>query len=276
MNLRKVLIPFIVVMFTASLAFAGNTPEFDAVGCDATNYFNDAIKASVVAHNKVGADQINDFSDFTGLWCGEYFDSNAGQLRDDPCFDGYLSILTPHYTPGKHYEWQIVLQMQPESDIDLNIVDCVMKGNIPNIWEYAQQTGRYRTSRGELRFVKSANPRVTVEAYAGEYSVWGNPCDYGFILDARKIPTLGMCAMDDKRYTSKALWEEGIVLALPVNGKQNKSGEDTYTLSQGDMLRVRIDIPGNNTCYIRYGEDNVVLKYIGMVGTEYMTQAPCI
>ncbi len=44
-----------------------------------------------------------------------------------------------------------------------------------------------------------------------------------------------------------------------------------YTLSQGDMIEVRVDIPGNSTCDIRYGEDNVVLKYIGMIGTAYMT-----
>ena len=42
------------------------------------------------------------------------------------------------------------------------------------------------------------------------------------------------------------------------------------TLKQGDMIKVKIDIPGTNSCDIRYGEDSIIVKYIGVVG-NYMT-----
>ena len=282
MGLKKLIIALVAVMFMVATAFAGNTPEFDAVGDDSANYFNDAIKDSVVANNTDSyGNLINNYSDFA--WtdgvvdsCGNYYSwgekfyTRVPQSAD-PCFDGYDSYVTTYWNTNT-YEWYIVLQMKPESDIDLNIVDCVLKDNNLDIWEYAQQTGRFRASNGKLRFVKSANPKVTVEAWPGPYSVVGF-CE-NFTMDARRTPTLAKIAMKEKLYTSKALWEESIVLVLPKSGGTNKSSQQTYDLHMGDMIKVKIDIPGNSTCFIRYGSDNVVLKYIGIVGTEYTTLQP--
>lgn len=283
MDLKKMMLVFVALIFVATTAFAGNIPEFDAVGCDASNYFNDAIKDSVTTNNIDGnGKRINCFSDFPMIeleGCdgnfydyGEQFTANMGMLFPDPCFPGYYSVLTPYSNTGT-YEWWIVLQMKPESDIDLNIVDCVLKDNYNNIWDNAQQTGRFRTSQQVLKFIKVANPSVTVEAIPGPFHVrsFCGP----FIMDARKTPTLGKCPMKEKLYTSKALWEESIVLVLPKSGVKNKLGFWTYDLHQGDLIKVTIDIPKRNTCYVRYGEDNVVLKYIGMVFTEYTTDDPC-
>ena len=295
MELKKLLLAFVAVMFMATTAFAGNTPEFDAVGCDSQNNFNDAIKESVNLNN---ADSdgvlINDFSDF--LWIddaefapacygppplyeddvcygwGEKFYTRTPESAD-PCFPDYRSHVTTYWNTNS-YEWYIVLQMKPESDIDLNIVDCVLKDDKLDIWEYAQQTGRYRAQNGRLFFVRSANPSVTVEAWPGPYSVVSFCSDKAFIMDARRTPTLAKIAMDGKLYTSKALWEESIVLVLPKSGDTNVAGAVTYDLHMGDMIKVKIDIPGNSTCFIRYGSDNVVLKYIGIVGTEYTTLQP--
>ena len=47
----------------------------------------------------------------------------------------------------------------------------------------------------------------------------------------------------------------------------NLSGGTEYPLSAGDMLRIDIEIPFLNPTDIRYGQDNVVVKYVGIDGT---------
>ena len=277
--MKKILLIILVAAFMATPvmvtpAFAGNIPEFDAVGCDATNYFNDAIKWSVVDNNTDGFGYpINWWSDFTPYpYQDEFFRNTAGQLYPDPCFPEYLSALTDAYNEAI-YQWRIVLQMKPESDINLNIVDCVLKHNEFDIWTSAEQTGRYRAPWGQLFFVPTANPSVTVKAIPGKYATPGFHSP--FIMDARTLPGLFPIPLIDAQYTSKALWEEGIVMVLPETGLTNCEGQSVYNLKQGDAIDVIVSIPGNNTADIRYGSDNVILKYIGIVGTEYCSTYEC-
>jgi len=268
--MKKLMIILVSAMFMSTAAFAATTPEFDAVGDDSANYFNDAIKGSVVTNNLDGyGDMINNDSDFTAhfiepdfLW-GESFSPTIEFGYPDPCFPEYVSVLTPRRNTGC-YEWRIVLQMKPQTDLDLNIVDCVLDGYGNSIWTNAGQTGRYVRANGAKVFVKSANPRITVEAFAGPRASFKG----SFYMDARKMPSLNVGPLVEALYTSKALWEEGIVMVLPQTGKTNRSDQDVYDLHQGDMLKVNIDVPGNNTVDLRYGEDNVVVKYVGLVGTE--------
>ena len=273
---KRSLLVLVAVVFLATSAWAGNCPEFDAVCLDSDNYFNDAIRDMVVENvtdgfgakiNEVSAFPYDPITDY-----GEYFAQTAGALYPDPCFPDYLSALTDTWNEAV-YEWQIVLQMKPESDIDLNIVDCVMKHNEFNVWTGTEQTGRYRAPWGQLMFIRSANPSVSVVAKPGP---WATP---GFvdplIMDARKHPTLGVLPLDGKLYTSKALWEETIVMVLPETGARNCSDQDMYNLKQGDQLTVTVVIPGNNTCDIRYGQDNVSVEYIGIVYTELTGEVTC-
>lgn len=253
---------------------ATNRPEFDAVGCDATNYFaaQDVIRQQVVrnAVDSFGR-RINLFSDFVPAEL-EFFKNTAGQLYPDPCFPEYMSALTDVWNEAV-YEWQIVLQMKPESDIDLNIVDCVMKHNESDVWTSAEQSGRYRAPWGQLFFVPTANPSVTVEAIPGEFATSG--FEASFYMDARTLPGLIPLPMINAPYTTKGLWEEGIVMVLPETGATNGSGQTVYDLKQGDAIRVVVSIPANNTADIRYGKDNVILKYIGIAGTEYLADKRC-
>jgi hypothetical protein len=270
------------VFMIAGSAWAGNTPEFDAVGCDNQNVFasnnNVQFQGSIFNNGDPGTGPVNLWSDFRGLWTPdylngpsvymEYFDQTAGQLFRDPCFGefGLFSALTDAWNEAI-YEWSIVLQMKPESDINVNIYDCVLKHNEFDPYGGAEQTGRYRASWGQLMFVPSANPIMSVTAYPGEYATPG--FETPFTLDARTLPGLQTCAMKDKLYTSKALWEEGIVCVLPETGSNNSLGETVYNLKHGDRIKVKVQVPYNNTADIRYGEDSVILKYIGIVGTYY-------
>ena len=284
---KKLAILFFVMAFVAGSAFAGNIPEFDAVGNDSTNVFNDSIKDCVVANNGINllsnwfftVSEIIDPLDPTTLPLGAYglaqetFYTTAADAAPDPCFDaclvnGYNSHKTAPWLPT-FYQWLIVLQMMPETDLDLNIRDCVLKENQTDIWFYAQQTGRYRQSNGKLVFKKLRNPRLTVWAIPGPKASPG--FDDPFLMDARKMPNLGAVTLDNRLYTSKALWEEGIVMALPEPLGSNDDGDPQYVLREGDMMFVQVNIPYNNPVDIWYGPDNVVIKYVGIVGMDYTT-----
>lgn len=282
MVMKKLLFGLVAVMFLVTPAMAGNQPEFDAVGCDATNFFNDFIKVAVCDMGTLdvgpprGLIKINEWSAFDN----EFFQTTAGMILPDSCFntvcpsEGYTSALIDPWNEAI-YTWQIVLQKKPESDIDLNIRDCVTKHNTFNIWTEAEQTGRYRAPWGQLFFVPTANPSVTVAASPGPFATPGfvGP----FLMDARTMPgILTLVALNDVLYTSKALWEESLVMALPATGGTNQIGQPQYNLHQGDVITVIVRIPPNNTVDLRYGADNVTLKYIGIVGMEYVNIADVV
>jgi hypothetical protein len=252
-------------------AMAGNIPEFDTVGNDSANVFNDAIKDMVVENNPINRD-----SDFTNILFidadpAEYFDSSAASPRLDPCFgelfNGYLSRKAGPWFEN-FYEYRIVLQMAPETDLNLNIRDCILKENQTNIWFYAQQAARYRKTNGRLIFNKSASPKVTVLATAGFRNIV--PAGTNFWMDARKMPGLGLVTLNPlgKKYTSKALWEEGIVLAMPEPGGFNQIGQPVFPLREGDLITARLTIPYNNPVDYWYGKDNVSIKYVGIIGLQ--------
>lgn len=262
---------FLSALLAVTSAYAGNIPEFDAVGDDSANYFNDDIIAGLI----INAPYNND-SDWTNILPDEelpheFFETQAGPLRPDLCFEGYFSALTDVWNIGV-YEWQIVLQMKPESDIDINIVDCVSKHNALDVYFEAEQTGRYRESSGQLRFIPSANPTMSAMAYPGPFATPGFIAPVG--LDARTMPTLAALLLQDQAYTSKAFWDESIVVVLPENGVPNSAGTMMYNLKQGDRINIVVKVPSNNSVDLRYGPDNIILKYIGIVGTDYVFSDP--
>jgi hypothetical protein len=75
--------------------------------------------------------------------------------------------------------------------------------------------------------------------------------------------------LDEKWYTSKAHWDESIVIALPETGMYKDNGDQSFQLVQGDIIKVKVQVPTFNTTDIYYGADSVVLKYIGMSNTYY-------
>jgi hypothetical protein len=268
--LKKLALITLAMVFMTVPVLAGNIPEFDAVGDDSANFFNDFIKAAVVANNP-----INNDSDFTDVWLphenpafdppAEYFFTSAAAARPDPCFPGYLSSKAGPWFQNE-YKWRIVLQMAPETDLDLNIRDCVLKENQTNIWFYAQQTGRYRKTNGKLVFNRNANPRIDVKAIAGFKNIV--PAGTEFWMDARRMPGLGLVCLQDKLYTSKALWEESLVLAMPEPGGFNQCGQPVFPLREGDAIYTEVRVPFNNPVDIWYGPDNVSIKYVGIIGLE--------
>ena len=278
--MKKLMVILASVVLMSATAWAGNIPEFDVVGCDNQNVFavGNYIQYGQVIDNNSGPNgYINLYGDFTNkskyTKNFEDFTQTAGQLFPDYCFGqfGLNSALTDAYNEAI-YTWWITLQMKPESDINLNIYDCVLKHNEFTLWGGAEQTGRYRADWGQLFFIPTANPKVTAVAQPGPFATPGFASD--FTLDARLLPGLSPVALKDALYTSKAHWSEGIIMVLPETGKANASGQTVYNLKQGDRIKVTVQIPPNNTADVRYGKDNVILKYIGIVGTWYYGD-PC-
>jgi hypothetical protein len=265
---KKTLLVMVAVAFLCVPALAGDRPEFDAVCGDDANFFNDFVKNLVVANNPWNTD-----SD----WCTilgeddlplERFEPPV-QLSNDWCFPGYQSAFTQWRRPAI-YRWYIVLQMDPQSDLDINIVDCVVKHNSKtafgtNPFEGASQTGRYELPDGTPIFNPGANPQVTAVAHPGANAVFGfvNPFD----LVNRTQGGLFLLPFRDLLYTSKALWEEGLVARMPEYLVPNLSGQTEYPLSAGDIIEVDIFMPPTNPVDVRYGQDNVIVKYVGIDGT---------
>lgn len=247
-------------------------PEIDAAGGDNDNFFNDYIQELIIANGQDSSgNKINNFSNFTS----EYFQNSTGIISDDTCFSipnrTYRSALTPVQTEAT-YEWQITLQMKPAADIYLNITSCVLKAGAVDIWKKSRQTGLYRLPWAPASpiFAPNTGPRITAKALPGPFAADGFPAE-GFILDSRKLPGLDIVSLANSTFTMETLSEESIVLILPRTGSSNSIGQTMVELNQGDQIRVTISLSSENTTDVRLGNDNVMLKYLGVLGTEYST-----
>jgi hypothetical protein len=277
--IKKMLLIGLAIAFLGVPVFAGDLPEIDSVGCDKTNVFTlgDAVKKWVTDTNVVNACED---SNFTGIapakvikpeW-REKFDGPSAP-SEDSCFKylfpGYKSQLVIPVSGKKTYLWRIVLQYVPQSDLDINIRDCVLKNNSDVVFGCSplagsEQTGRYTWPDGSVVWVKGINPSMTVTAYPGPYAEDGFSAP--FILHNRLMGTLNDIPFNKVLYTSKAIWEEGLVARMPQSLVPAPVGLE-YTLSAGDIIEVKIEVPAGNAAFIRYGQDNIAIKYIGVCGT---------
>jgi hypothetical protein len=262
--LKKTLLIMVAVAFMCVPALAGDRPEFDAVGDDSANYFNDLVKDLVVANNPWNTNSDWEFP----VEPVEYFVPPTQLLTDGVCFPGYEQSLTRRQS-ARSYVWRIVLQMDPQTDLNINIRDCVVKYNSFTAFgdtdgEGAAQTGRTEDYWGNPLWDPNRNPRVTATAFPGPFAV--NGFDGPFVLTSRSQGGLILMPIQNLLYSSKGLWEEGILVRMPIDFIAAPGGVES-TLSAGDIIEVRIDIPNTNPTDIRYGRDNVVIKYIGITGT---------
>ena len=254
---------------TAGMKFR---PEIDLVGQDSQYFFRDDWISQIFINGKDNqGTRINDFSAFTPA---EFFSTTAGQATIDECYStptrSYLSVLTPTWGEAE-YRWEIVLQMKPATDLVLRLHGCVFKTGENDVWTAGYQTGFYTVpwAPNQPVYVSAVNPRLTVQALPGPMAKEGFPSQ-GFFLDTRRHSGLQVAPLADSLVTVQTLASESIVIALPSQGSVNASGQTTYSLSQGDRIKVVISIPDNTTTAdVRFGEDGAILQYIGMKGTEY-------
>ena len=268
--LKKALLIFVAVAFMCVPALAGERPEFDAVGPDDAIYFVSPAIGLVLQNNPWNAD-----SDFTGFVNREGW-SGPGGLDPDLCFPGYDShLVAAGFAGGLGFKYDIVLQMRPDTDLDINIIDCVVKPNSEtafgtNPYEGAHQTGRYLLMGFLPFFDVTMNPIISAMAVAGPNSAgaW-DP----FYLTARTHPLLRNVVLDGARtyYTSKGIWDESIVVRLPTPRTPVDGWPNMFeaALQQGDLIAIDIAMPAQNPVDIRYGQYSVFIKYVGVDRTEW-------
>ena len=95
------------------------------------------------------------------------------------------------------------------------------------------------------------------------------------ILFGRTMPgvLLRPIPLWDIPFTSKGLWEENLLILVPQTGERDCEGRMMYRLSEGDVIVVKLEVPMISPVDVRYGEDNVILRYVGMVNTELTDEA---
>jgi hypothetical protein len=284
MNLKNALLIGVMLVCLKAVVFAGGVPEFDSVGDDTSNYFENSIIERVTAEN-----YWNQASDFiTTSFLGTVMENDSGisvkgmeyfnppvQITEDTCFPEYVSAYTQWRRPAE-YEWQIVLQMDPQSDIDIHITECILKQGSQTAfglkpWEGSDQTGRYQLTNGTSFFITGANPSITVEAKPGPNAVFG--FNTPFFLTSRASGGLIASPLKGLNYSAIAIWETNLVARMPeflVNAPDHGL---EYPLSAGDTLNIKIHIPFNNCVDVRYGEDNVTIRYIGTNNTIFTNES---
>ena len=247
-------------------------PEIDLVGQDSQYFFRDDWISQIFINGKDNSGtRINNFSAFES----EFFSTNSGQATIDTCYStptrSYLSVLTPTWSAAE-YEWEIVLQMKPATDLVLQLHGCVLKTGENDVWTAGYQTGFYTVpwAPNQPVFVSAVNPRLTVQALPGPKAKDGFPAQ-GFFLDTRRHSGLQVAPLAESLITVQTLGSESIVIALPSEGGINASGQTMYSLSRGDRIKVVVSIPGDTTADVRFGESGAVMQYIGIKGTEYTT-----
>ncbi|MCP4625545.1 MAG: hypothetical protein GY850_18825 [bacterium] len=247
-------------------------PEIDLAGDDSQYFFRDEWISQIILKGKDAfGKSINDFSAFQS----ERFSTNAGQSSVDSCYSlpsrPYLSMLTPTWTEAD-YEWEIVLQMKPSTDLVLKLHGCVLKTGADDVWTAGYQSGFYTLpwAPNQPVFVSTVNPRLSVRALPGPMAKESFPAA-GFILDTRRHAGLQVAPLADSLITIQTLAGESIVIALPTEGDVNASGQTMYALSPGDRIKVQIHIPDNTPSDVRFGADSAMVQYIGLKGTEYLT-----
>jgi hypothetical protein len=287
MDIKKILVLIVAMAFMCTPAFAGEQPEYDNVGCDADAYFNDIVKGIVCFGNEIpvaieGTIKLNRLSDFTddpdpkdtNIPTREYFEGpGLLGMAGDPCFEydtkSYEAIKVGAGNGGT-FKWKIVLQKKPETDLNINIRDCVVKMNSSTMFGEDPFVGAFQTGWmlypwGELAFQVNRNPQVTADALPGPFNSFT-----AFNLNARTLPLLNVAPIFQTWYTSKGPWEEGLVVVKPVTGDPGQT-----TLLQGDMILVTITLPSTNTADVYYGPDSVTIKYVGIHGDVYPDTVNC-
>jgi hypothetical protein len=310
MELKKIVFVIAAMALFCTPAFAGDQPEYDAVYCDSTNIFMGPAQLIVCRGNVVGSDRINEYSNFAtsdcclnpAFWPGlgwtcdplynpdpqpcESFISDASGPSPDVCFgncndrdgDGntYQSYMGTVFN-GHFWKYRIVLQKKPQTDLDINIYDCVVKPNSGTMFGDtfnggAEQTGRYGgfTNPGSF-WLQLANPTITVRALRAVPPP--TPGIESFRMEGRQQPGLQPICLENQLYTSKGPWDESIVVKMPLTGITNFCGDVEFRLDSGDVIEVTLATTDDSTARIRYGEDNVMVKYVAIHGTEYTTGA---
>jgi hypothetical protein len=195
----------------------------------------------------------------------EFFYTSVSDVASpSTCFPGYFSMRALWFNTY-FYAWKIVLQKKPETDLQIKIVDCVLKHQGDDLFFDAEETGWYNDPQFG-RLDTGVRPTVTAIAYPGPNRSLG--FNAPFILTGIAQPGGGPVRLCKIPYTSKGPFEEAILVAMPVAG--GAGGQ--FPLHAGDEILVIVFVQ-NLPNDLEYGQDNVRIEYVGYVGSEFWNGA---
>jgi hypothetical protein len=188
---------------------------------------------------------------------------------------GYQNAMTTAGNAG-WYEWWIRLPKKPSGEINIVIQCGIVKPNAFAVYGFdsvrlcAAETGerigagtcvRQEVDPGVSPVNNTALPKITAVAYPGPYNdftpfkltAWKNPSAYTLTFDAttQAMANNGNSQVLDgssnARILLKACMDKPIVTKLPVTGQINAAGDTETDLEAGDLIKVRMDVPRQNT-----------------------------
>jgi hypothetical protein len=169
------------------------------------------------------------------------------------------------------FEWFIRLPKMPTGEINICIQCGVLKPNTLNegVMLCAAETGerigtgfctRDYSGPGVSPIKQTALPKITAWAYPGPYSLdftpfrltaYKNPSSYALAFaDARTKQLKDSVALqlldgsNGARVLLKSCMDKCILVKIPVDGQINALGETEADLTAGDLIYVRMDVPG--------------------------------
>ena len=192
-----------------------------------------------------------------------------------------------------YFEWYIRLPRKPSGDINICINCGVIK---PDTFtrsngffavercaaETGERTGtgfctRSQVGPGVNPIIETALPRITAMAYPGPSSLgftpfhlttYKNPGTYNLTVNANKAMTnsAALQVLDGStsaRVLLKSCMDKCVVAKISVTGQYNALGEKEADLEAGDLISVRMDVPGNNTVDIYCHAQSAKIAGIG-------------
>jgi len=194
------------------------------------------------------------------------------------------------------YEWTIALPKKPEGELNLEMQCGVLKPNSWAFFEYdsinvcaavtGEPVGPNCTRVTGAPLIASALPKLEVVAHPGcnndftpfHLTAYRNPSNYSITKAADPQCPSGPCLNDSaslkvlngdvgSRIALKACLEKTILVKWPKEGQVNELGEAEAALEAGDLIKVRMQVPKENTVDLYCGKYSVTIGGIGEPNT---------
>jgi len=265
-----------------------------------TDYFNNQCSSAIICPpDPIGLDCQPYGSCFLcPSECREIFKSDHAINQPEVCCVDSMNcppdVKTALITKGNAgwYEWVIGLPKKPEGELNIEIECGVLK---PNAWAHlgyeaielcAAETGEVIdpglcTRKAGTYLRHFALPTIEVTAHPGcqneftpfHLTAYKNPSDYKITRSVTPGPLKNSSTLQLltggplSRIALKACLDKTILIKWPREGEINALGEMEWNLEAGDLIKVRMNVPLDNTVDIYCSKYSVKIGGLGEPST---------
>jgi hypothetical protein len=262
-----------------------------------TDYFNnECSKAIICPPDPIGLDCEPDGVCYKcPSKCRERFTSDNVINQPEVCCTDSINcppdVKTALITKGNAgwYEWVIGLPKKPEGELNIEIECGVLKPNTlaqlgyEAIVKCAAETGErvdpgFCTRKAGSYLKALALPTIEVTAHPGcqneftpfHLTAYKNPSRYKISEGRPLINGYYLQVLDgsiESRIALKACMDKTIMVKWPIEGTMNALGEMEWNLEAGDLIKVRMNVPLDNTVDIYCSKYSVKIGGLGKAST---------